>query len=525
MFKEWLIHLRHPGRRAFVIGLAVLTILLALGGGLWRSLQPRHVPTVPNQGNSLLYISTSVAAGLNGGSEDTLTMFRTSDGKELWHYHLPGALSTVLSRTDSAVRAGTAVEVVNGVVYFLIDTNPQSYPNASLHQLMALRASDGSLLWQQQIQTGLAELITVGDGVVCIELTPKKNTYSADSLTLQGHRADTGAFVWQRQWSDLVGKYFSPFSLINLDGLLYVTTSIPAVMAPGHTHIVAVQLNTGQTRWSYEAQQTYPFSTFPLFSSQGLVIFALGVGDPIFDPATFHTDLAGFDESSGTLRWRYHLPGFLTNNFSRQQGSLLAGLGFQQDTSVLYLPTVTETCCAIAVTSFSITALRIVDGRQLWQHTLAQGGARLLDTMLANGTLYLAYDLTTGAGRNTLPTDIVIAALQTSDGAQRWQNRTDQLAYTTLTAAPDGLPTLVHSDTISELQSQDGSTRWQQTITSGEHIIFLRSAGDKLVASYQDTNPEGGAGLDHLCALEPATGHILWCHIFNTQVSWLELGP
>ncbi len=522
MLRQMLTRLRHPGRRALLIGLAALIVLLGLGGGLWLALQPRHVATVPNQGNSLLYLS---ASGQGNGYEDTLTMIRTSDGALLWHYQIPGQFDTGLTG-QNAIQAGYAVQIVNGVIYFLVDTNPQSYPNASVHKLIALRASDGSQLWQQQIQTGLASLLSVGDGVACIETTPKKYTYTDASLTIQCYRADSGSSAWNRSTGDIAGDHLGAEFISSMNGLLYFLTGMQGARGQSTPiRIIAVQMNNGQTRWSYEDQQANGLFSFPILSEHGIVVILLTIGDLLSNSQNDREDLIGVDESSGKLLWRYQVPGFLTNGFSHQQRPFF-GLGAGLDNGVFYFPSVTDKVVPpLTITSFSVTALRLADGRQLWRHTLTQGGAILLDTTLANGMLYVAYDHSDGTPRG-VATDTTIAALQTSDGTQRWENRFTHLEYTALEATPDGMAALVHGPTIAELQRQDGSTRWQQTINAQEHsIIFLMRAGGKLVAAYQDTNPEGGAGTAHLCGLAPATGSTLWCHDFNTQIDAVELGP
>ena len=229
--------LRHPGRRALLIGLAVVMILLGVGGGLWLAQQPRHdvavpdpghVSTLPNQGNSLLYLS---ASGEGSGYMDTLTMLRTSDGTLLWQYQVPGA---ILGGNESGgAPLDRPVQIVNGVIYFAVDADASYHPSSSsLHRLVALRVNDGTLLWQHQIQTRFVVLVSVSDGVACFQITPLPD-FTNYFLTLQCYRADTGAFAWENQWSDLNEVIYPPSE--NPGGsnaLLYFVSPIPVQDQP-----------------------------------------------------------------------------------------------------------------------------------------------------------------------------------------------------------------------------------------------------------------------------------------------------
>jgi outer membrane protein assembly factor BamB len=142
---------------------------------------------------------------------------------------------------------------------------------------------------------------------------------------------------------------------------------------------------------------------------------------------------------------------------------------------------------------------------------------------------YVAYDHSDGTPRGIFY-DSTIAALQTSNGALRWEKHFDHLlTNTTLTASPDGRPALAHDGTVAELDAGNGSNHWQQSVNVQEDEVFLSliQAGGKLVEAYQSfhsTTP-ASIGAAHLCALEPATGQTLWCHDFNTQAWVVELGP
>jgi outer membrane protein assembly factor BamB len=160
-----------PSGRRLILSLLVLlalALVAALAGGvtLWQRLHApmyQHTPNAINTGKSILYLSSPGFAP----APTLLTMVRTSDGATLWHYSLDGTLSSGFAPTiGEALALGQAVEVANGVVYFVDDPNHLGGPNR-VQELMALRAEDGTVLWRQPVQGALVELFGASDGVVC----------------------------------------------------------------------------------------------------------------------------------------------------------------------------------------------------------------------------------------------------------------------------------------------------------------------------------------------------------------------
>jgi outer membrane protein assembly factor BamB len=277
-------------------------------------------------------------------------------------------------------------------------------------------------------------------------------------------------------------------------------------------------MNNGQTRWSYtDPQPDWPYSTFPVLSAQGIVVFSLTPID--LKSGNAHGGLVGLDERTGRLLWRSQLPGLLVQKPSHLQFPTAEAPGVEAVDGKLYAVSLAGTFNAIVGTALSVTALSITDGRQLWSSAVTQGGATQLDSMLADGLFYEAYD----AGRDAT----AIAALQTSNGVLRWQEQFNQDNYTHLAATPDGIA-LTHCATITLWDAQSGSLRWQQRVSDQEYMdTFLMGAQGKLVAAYQATYPQSsaGSGSAHLCALEPTNGQTRWCHAFTTQFWVVELGP
>jgi outer membrane protein assembly factor BamB len=209
-----------------VIGLLLGALLImALAGGLLFALVsglPPHSSPAPNQGKSFLLLSKPDVDRI--ATVTLLTMVRTSDGTELWRYHLSGDLARGLSSTtDPQLRVGAPVQIVNGIVYLaeVLDASPNR-PALTTFRLTALRADTGARVWKQQMQATTLEIFGVSDGVLVAQATTG-STYVVDALTATGYRADTGEKVWERRLAERTSYGGSPSQLF--DGILYVGPS------------------------------------------------------------------------------------------------------------------------------------------------------------------------------------------------------------------------------------------------------------------------------------------------------------
>jgi outer membrane protein assembly factor BamB len=233
-----------------LLGLVGLVATLVGGVALWQRLHVplyQHTPNAINTGQSILYLSSPSFAA----APTQLTMVRTSDGATLWHYSLRGTLSSGFARSlDEALANGQGVEVANGVVYFVLDPNSLGSPIRE-QQLLALRADDGALLWQQPVQGAFVELFGVSDGVVCLRITQQQGPRLVSSA-LSGYNARTGSLTWQRHGSDVTGSQDLLYSVVLLDGILYVTRGAPTATSSSSGTIHALLARTGQTLWQYD---------------------------------------------------------------------------------------------------------------------------------------------------------------------------------------------------------------------------------------------------------------------------------
>ena len=243
------------GRRLAMSLLALLGLVAALAGGVvaWQRLHAavyHHTPNAINTGKSILYLSSPGFAA----APTQLTMARTSDGATLWRYSLSGELSLGNAPTaGEALASGQAVEVANGVIYFVVDPNHLGSPSRE-QELTALRAGDGAVLWRQPAQGAQVELFGVSDGVVCIRVTQQQGPRLVTSA-LSGYNAQTGAPAWRRQGADVTGSQSASYGVSLLDGILYVTSS--ATARPSSVTVHALLASSGQTLWQFA--QPAPF--------------------------------------------------------------------------------------------------------------------------------------------------------------------------------------------------------------------------------------------------------------------------
>lgn len=509
-------HLFERRRRA-AIGLALGALLIvALVGGLLYTFVFGHAsPSSPpplNQGKSVLVLSKPTTDRI--AVVTLLTMVRTSDGKVLWQYHLAGDLASGLSGTaGDQLRAGTAVRIVNGVVYFaeVLDARPDR-PALTTFSLTALRADTGAQLWRHQMQATTLETLGVSGGVVVAQATTGSN-YTVDALTATGYRADTGALLWERQLAEHIGYGGSPDQLF--DGILYVRQTAAPPWA-----MTAFDARTGKLLWQ-SIRQNVAFVA-AIAAADGVVV--LEGGDVGESRASTALSVSGLRERDGALLWRQEL--------SPQGGfsGTLALPSFVEDTSRLYFATNVPD-----QTDLELNALRITSGMLLWHRqvtaqraiTNRQSSGRS-GLVLANGMLYLIYALPAPAASPTAY-GLFVQAMRASDGALGWgylyrPGPTEAPSLVIVNGAAVSAVIAESSDSehtpLIGLNAGDGAALWQdRQIAYGELI-----ADGKLLV-FSVLPPPDLQFHQHLCALQPGTGKVLWCNAVDGFGNWAIAGP
>ncbi len=436
------------GRRVAISLLVLLAVLAALVGGLvLRQRQSaatyHHTPNAINTGNSLLYLSSPTFAA----QPTQLTMVRTSDGALLWQYALHGVLTTSeISTTGDAIAAGEAVEIANGVIYFVVDPSPLGSPDR-VQYLTALRATDGAVLWQRGVRGAFVELFGVSDGVICIRVTQQHGSALASSA-VAGYHAATGSQVWQRQESDVVGwqvASYSPYSVVLLDGILYVTSGSPPHASPATVTVHALQANTGQTLWQYSqpgpASRALWAAILPMLADDGVVVLS-------------STASIGLRERDGTVLWRYQDSSTILANLPHGGRN---GPGLRAADGILYFGSSTSG------ESLSLTALRLSTGDRLWRIPLGTGQRVLWDLAVGSSSVY-AMTVPRWTGAHPSFDGLTLAAFDASSGTLRWQDRPAPSSFPYFAGTGDIVP-VVSSTGIAGLRAADGAVLWQHSLT------------------------------------------------------------
>jgi outer membrane protein assembly factor BamB len=183
-----------------------------------------------------MWITPVVSGGIVfAGSIEHMFAYRANDGKQLWEYRV---------HTDDGPSFGMQPLVKNGVVY-LVSSPP-------LSRLIALRASDGTLIWQrQQGEIDPRDLLLANGLLVNL------------AATLTAWRTSDGTQVWQRATDNYAGPPGPGRPVVVGVGAIYVGGE------DGVLH--AFQLNDGTELWHYKLPEL-PVQQPPVY--MGLITFS-----------------------------------------------------------------------------------------------------------------------------------------------------------------------------------------------------------------------------------------------------------
>lgn len=189
---------------------------------------------VPTVVDGVVYVQTQVSSISSSELAGSwVVAVRASDGRVLWRYHTgPSAPLTV--------SGGTIITLVSGA------TSPGqkslSRPSQPADVVIALRASDGSLLWQRSLGSGATQIgeLTAGRDAVFVNV----------GGSLLALRTADGALLWQRQSGS--NRYFS--TLATMDDVVFVQSSYAgsgSALANGYPlpYLYALRSDDGALYW------------------------------------------------------------------------------------------------------------------------------------------------------------------------------------------------------------------------------------------------------------------------------------
>lgn len=144
------------------------------GSQIWRS---------EKIGNFILFSPTVVKGVVYIGSQDTyLYAFDATNGSRLWRHNAGGTITTSPQVANGIVYAGVMGKGVSTTVSRTNDsTQPQGY-------ILALNAAKGSLLWQHSLQNYQGTPIKVFDSVIYV---------GSEDHFVYALKATDGSVIWQ----------------------------------------------------------------------------------------------------------------------------------------------------------------------------------------------------------------------------------------------------------------------------------------------------------------------------------------
>lgn len=196
------------------------------GTRLWLSKVGATLFASPTVIGEMVYVSPAV----NPPEEPYVYALHASNGSLHWHARIPVSTSSQLTGVDDVVYAVT-------------------------HQgCYALHTSDGSLLWQRKLQSDLHSSPIVVDGIVYISLS----TRSVDSIShrtektrykvfLCALKASDGTLLWQRQIGASTGANILT-APVAMQGIMYVGAD--------DGYLYALRTSDGISLWHYKTNGT-----------------------------------------------------------------------------------------------------------------------------------------------------------------------------------------------------------------------------------------------------------------------------
>ncbi|HZU69002.1 MAG TPA: PQQ-binding-like beta-propeller repeat protein [Ktedonobacteraceae bacterium] len=314
----------------------------------------------------------------------------------------------------------------------------RAYILAADGTLEAHRTSDGKLLWQHQVGfPPTAYLWAVYD--ILYIAWPTDTNGGVAAL-----RGSDGSFLWEHQTPPP-----GPSSLLVKDGIVYVNGQGGSVEA--------LRSSNGSFLWYFISGLDMPLDGFLSVANGTASILTRDSMVYVLRASNGSRILRYQADPSDNNPWAPFIDGdtmYIARGTNEVQALRMSdGKPLWQYTSpgnALELLTVADGIAYISTTSGTIEALRDKDGSLLWQYQTREvfGGAPLV----ANGVTYIA------------TFDGTIIALRTSDGSLLWQHQVDALGFRYSPILQDGILYVALSDgSLEALRPGDGSILWHYT--------------------------------------------------------------
>jgi outer membrane protein assembly factor BamB len=401
---------------------AVLFAVLLVGsmafvfGSLHHAKSPLSTTTAsghPTQANHTAAPSSASGvyiSSLETGTSNRLSRLNIQNGKLIW---------------KSDVQQEYPSQVVNGVIYTTYED-----PNSYVGEVLAYSASNGSLLWQNNLGSDFIKVAAplpgpnaytitdlgepspavVANGIVYVTRTDGK---------VFALRASNGSLLWtlDTHTQDYAnGTNYNPNPVAVNGNVLYDTV---------HNKLFAINAANGTVSWSVAIDSSLMFNA-PQFMDGAIYTSS--------DSASLHTPAS----------YIHYVYSFSTKDGSQNWNKLV------KTTSLpLTLMTTTANGIVYYVSGNSLYALNASNSSELW--TQALGGSVDFNTpVIANGTLYIY----TSGNQPTL------FALNATTGSQIWHH---QMNVWSLAASNNVVYVGIDHALLLALDAKSGAMLWQRS--------------------------------------------------------------
>jgi outer membrane protein assembly factor BamB len=364
-----------------VVTFALLLVFLSV------SLVPafNNLETAQNQGqvrNHISYLTYPLDMSVVGNvayvttSSYLIAALRISDGSLLWQYQLD-------------VKPLQTPVVVNGMVYF--ETVNEDV-DATLGNVYALHSENGKLAWQRTVPFLTPGTFDVQQGIVIV---------SAQNTLLAIH-ASNGSIAWHYNSGFLPPEYVLPDT--NTENI-YVNSQFG--------DLYALNIQNGSVMWHYAVDKQH----FSLTQVVGGIVYATSQDGTLY----------AVQSETGRPLW----------HFSGSSGKNLAGALLTVQGSIVYLST----------SDGMMNALRFSDGKLLWQY---KKSGTIWDAPISVGNaVYLSSQLG------------LIDALQVDTGTLLWHHTSSDTSTAFVSADNQHIYVVSRDGVLDVLNANSGTLLWR----------------------------------------------------------------
>ena len=266
---------------------------------IWHFQTLQAVLSSPTVANGVVYV---------GSSDGYLYALKASDGTQIWRKYMAPA-----NAANVAVSVGTAV-ISNGVVY------DSSSDNVAHSYLSALKASDGSQIWQTPVANQLFTNPVMSQGAIYIDSSALQQQGGPDikDSYVYAFNAATGSQIWR---SDKIGNYILASPTV-VNNVVYIGSQ--------DTYLYALKATTGKRLWRYKAGGA--IASTPQVAN-GVVYVGIA-STSTANPAGSSTDtsssesaIAAVSASNGTQLWKHPVAQYMGTPLVVYQHVIYVGAG------------------------------------------------------------------------------------------------------------------------------------------------------------------------------------------------------